>query len=119
MPASLSIHLRGGDEPTKSAGESANRGVAESGKFLIERRIGDDGIDRDVQLVDNLLAGNCSQATDAVHCVVAAESAGKNPAGVAYWRNLNLDANAGHADPSCQKSTRSARLAAHALGPAA
>jgi len=28
--------------------------------------IGDDGIDRDVQLVDNLLAGNCSQATDAV-----------------------------------------------------
>jgi hypothetical protein len=70
---------------SKSAGASET--AAQIGKLPLGRRIGDDGIDRDVQFVDNLLADNCSQATDAVpHMGLAArqEVARKNPARMAY-----------------------------------
>jgi len=62
----------------KSAGESENRGIAWTG-LLLACGIGNDGIDRDVQFVDNLVAGNCSQATDAVPRIASqpAESCGE------------------------------------------
>jgi hypothetical protein len=40
---------------SKSAGASET--AAQIGKLPLGRRIGDDGIDRDVQFVDNLLCG--------------------------------------------------------------
>jgi len=50
----------------KSAGASANRGIAKIGKLLLERRIGGLALIVTFNLSTISLRGNCGQASDAV-----------------------------------------------------